>query len=150
MFEEDTKRDLDEIKSRAKEIGNKYLRGDKIVLPPREIKDISFHPLKINFRKIFYFENPLLLYLESIKIYNGLSRTQLFEFDEAIYRALSRSDQLEIAIPELNHKNSGRKPLPEKEVSKIFEALKQSGGILCIAARISGYSIPTVRKYRYF
>ena len=124
------------------------MREGKLVLPPRDINQVSFHPFKIKFRKIFSFENPLLFYLENKAVYDGLSRKQLFDFDEAMYRALLRSNQLERAIPQVFFGKGGRPGLDKKEISKISIALEKSNGVLCRAAKISGYSIPTVRKYK--
>jgi len=150
LFETDIENYFPEIKLRAKEVGEKYLRGNEVVLPPREIREINFNPFKINFRKIFSFENPLLFYLENFEVYKGLSRKQLFDFDEAMYRDLSRKNQLDKAIPEVFLGRGGRPGLNQKEISKILKALKISNGVLCKAAKISGYSIPTVMKYKNF
>ena len=107
----------------------KYTRDGRIIVPPRPIQGIELEP---DVSLIFgnhksYGGNPLALFKDHPEVYEGMSRTELYNFDQLMYRALLRARQLKQAIPQkLAYGRSAiKKPTPQKVIDDILGSFKE-------------------------
>jgi len=91
------------IKKAFVKLVRKYGQNGRIVLPPRRIKAIQTKPngdLAIQYEWRHYNGNPLAYYRKHRRVYNGMSRRDLYKFDRGLYSTLLAAGQMDLAIPE--------------------------------------------------
>jgi len=95
----DVSANIEAVRSRLRELSEKYQADGKIVMPKRPIGRIRFTPLSIQFKRRNYRGNPLGFFSQHADIYDGMSRVRLCRFDPGLYSALCRANQIHAAIP---------------------------------------------------
>lgn len=129
----------------VKKINNHYSTGfDQIYNCTRElIKNLKkFQESKKQGRS--YNKNPLHYFKSHPEFYSGFARVHLRFFDNSLYQALSKYNQLQLAIPE--HHDTRFKPLPEEKRKQIIQLYKKYQYAAKVAREL-GISSDTARKY---
>lgn len=126
----------------------KYTVDGKIILPPIHIKKIAFRGdrivilfIKRNWKKI----GPVSFFQKYPEIYGQMSRNKLYKFDQALYRVLSRNNQLDQVIPE--KKVAGRKPVISPEQNKRIMEANSLKMTVAQAAQYAGVDPATISRY---
>ncbi|MBI2548705.1 hypothetical protein HYW21_05130 [Candidatus Woesearchaeota archaeon] len=145
LTQDELEKRIDGIRERLMLVADEFGRDGKIVLPRRPIRTVSFDPLVVTFGRRYYHGNPLEFYEHYRETYDGLSRTGLFQFDNGLYKALWKADQLAQAIPTIV--NSGPNGLTQAEIDKIVHALEPGKRSLKLVSQETGHTRVTVRKY---
>ena len=107
-------------------------RLKKLVSEQKEQLTILGRPViqiepEIKFGRRFYDENftPLSIYNSHPQLFNGKSRTQLFQIDASLYESFRRRGLLQKVIPEIKDtKFKGISKQKEKEIIDIYKTIK--------------------------
>ena len=134
--------DFREISKSLGSFASKYVRND--IFPPKKIMRISFNPFKINFSSRVFNGNPLNFFLKNYKYYEGLSRTELYEFDQTLYTRLRNAGQLALAIP---NKRKNRVFIEPEKLKKILGSYSTFNANARAAAKSMGYAPNTILRY---
>ena len=143
------------IQKRLDELSARYQRNGTIVLPKRQIKEIQFEPFSIHFQRRQYHGNPLQYFQENHDHYNGMSRYELFQFDQGLYCSLKKANQLHLAIPHAKKRRFHGNPLKYFQEnyegmsrSELFQHDRTLYGALTRANQLH-LAIPHTRKRRF-
>lgn len=127
---------LDEMKTILSEMADKYDRGRKVVLPPREVRRFSFNPFRVRYRKRIYGGDPLAFYFKhKEEFYEGLNRKRLQQFDPGLFKELKYSNQLNESVP------------TTQKSTAIIAAYEPFDGCVKRVSRELGFHHVTVSKY---
>jgi hypothetical protein len=119
----------------------KYTRNGKVVLPPRQIKNIRFcDGLEIDFVRRDFGGDPLAFYLEHLEVYEGMGKTELFDFDYGLYAALFDTGKIDSVI-------SDRRLFSSEKITAVVAAKETFNGQHNLVAANLGVHRETVKKY---
>jgi len=91
---------IPKIKERLEILVKNYSQKKTFIIPKRPLISINLDPsISVKFGRRDYHKNPLEFFRKHSKIYQGLTRNELSEFDLGLYCALKRYKQLDKAIP---------------------------------------------------
>lgn len=91
------------------------------------------------------YNSPLECYRANEERYKGLGRRGLYDYDQGMYAALKRWNQLEDAIPEII---VGRgHVLSQQRIDKLISIHPSCRGNMSEAKRKTGHSLETIKKY---
>ncbi len=111
LYEEMSRAELQRFDPGLESSLRRYNQLDKAI--PKKNRDFKKKPLKY--------------YRKHLKLYEGMSRSELFKFDQGLYKSLIRWNQLETAIPKTIHRDFKKNPLAFfRKYQEIYKGMSRS------------------------